>query len=185
MSAATETVTGGAELDRFLQGLPVNLEKNVLRAGMRAGAAVLKPEVQARIPVDHGDLRASVRITSRARRGSVSASVKIGNRKVYYAAMVEYGTRAHVIAVDDQDRRINRRTGRQVSISTVNRHLRLGLRLVGPSVQHPGAQPHPYARPAAEAGFTAAVAAVKAKVRERLTPHGLVTPAPIPSDPEE
>lgn len=185
MSIQEESVTGGRQLDELLQQLPVKMEKNILRSAMRAGAAAVLPDVKARIPVDHGDLRASARITTSARRGTVSASVKVGNRVAYYASMVEFGTRPHVIKVDDRDRGINRRTGRQISITTVNRHLRLGVTLIGPSVSHPGAAAHPYMRPAADAGLGAIVRASTAKIRERLTKQGLNAPAPIPSDPAE
>lgn len=185
MSNQEQAVVGGRELDQLLQTLPVKMEKNILRAAMRAGAAAVLPDVRARIPVDHGDLRKSARVTTRAARGSVSASVKVGNRKVYYAGMVEFGTRPHVIKVDDRDRGINRRTGRQISVTTVNRHLRLGVTLIGPSVSHPGGRPHPFLRPAADAGLAVIVQASTAKIRERLNAQGLNAPAPLPAEPAE
>lgn len=180
-----QSLSGGAELDRLLQTLPTKVEKNILRAALRSGAAVYLKEVRSHIPAVSGDLRKSARITTRASRGSVSASVKVGDKKAFYANMVEFGTRPHVISVTEADRGINRRTGNQISVSTINRSLRLGGTLVGPSVNHPGSRPHPFMRPAADSGFTAAAEAVTAKIRERLTREGLNTQAPIPSDPEE
>lgn len=185
MSAADETLVGGAELDRLLQTLPTKVEKNILRGALRAGAAVFLREVRSKIPAVSGDLRKSARITTRAARGSVSASVKVGNKTAYYAQMVEFGTRPHVISVTAVDRGINRRTGRQISIATVNRSLRLGGSLIGPSVNHPGSRPHPFMRSAAEAAFTGATSAITAKIRERLTAQGLDSPMPLPADPEE
>lgn len=186
MTTTTEqSLSGAQELDRLLQTLPVKMEKNIMRAALRAGAAVFLTEVRNNIPSVSGELRKSARITTRLAKGQVTASVKVGNKKVYYASMVEFGTRPHVISVTDADRGINRRTGRQVSLTTINRSLRLGGTLVGPSVNHPGAKPHPYARPAADAAFAPAVAAITAKIRERLNAQGLDTPAPVPSDPEE
>jgi len=186
MTTVTDNLLpGAAELDRLLQTLPVKVEKNILRAALRAGAAVFLTEVKNNIPMVSGDLRKSARITTRLAKGQATASVKVGNKKVFYANMVEFGTRPHVISVTDVDRGINRRTGRQVSITTINRSLRLGGTLIGPSVNHPGSKPHPYARPAADAAFAPAVAAVTAKIRERLTAEGLNSPAPMPSDPAE
>lgn len=186
MTTTTEQgLVGARELDDLLQTLPVKVEKNIMRAALRAGAAVFLAEVKNNIPAVSGDLRASARITTRFRKGSVSASVKVGDKKVYYAKMVEFGTKPHVISVTGVDRPISRRTGKQVSIRTINRSLALGGKLIGPSVKHPGAKPHPYARPAADAAFTAATAAVTAKIRERLTKEGINVPAPIPADPEE
>lgn len=184
MSTSSDfSLVGGQEIDRLLQTLSVKIEKNILRASLRAGAVVFLAEVKQRIPAVSGDLRKSARITTRQGRGQVSASVKVGNKKVYYAQMVEFGTRPHVISVTDVDRGINQRTGRLVSLTTINRSLRLGGTLVGPSVKHPGARPHPYARPAADAAAPIAIAAFQAKLRERMTEEGLNTPAPIPADP--
>lgn len=180
-----QTLAGAAELDSLLQTLPAKVEKNILRAALRSGAAVFLGEVRTHIPAVSGDLRKSARITTRVSRGSVSASVKVGNKKAFYASMVEFGTRPHVISVTDADRGISRRTGKKVSLGTINRSLRLGGTLVGPSVNHPGSRPHPFMRPAADAGLAAATQAVTAKIRERLTREGLNSPAPIPSDPEE
>lgn len=186
MTTTTEqSLVGGAELFRTLQNLPVKLEKNIMRAALRAGAVVFLREVKANIPAVSSDLRASARITTRFRKGAVSASVKVGDKKAYYALMVELGTRPHAISVTEVDRPVSRRTGERVSMRTVNRSLRLGGSLVGPSVMHPGSKPHPYARPAADAAFVPAVAAVLAKIRERLTKEGINVPAPIPADPEE
>ncbi|MDQ1925172.1 HK97-gp10 family putative phage morphogenesis protein, partial [Massilia pseudoviolaceinigra] len=91
---ADPNITGGRELDAFLQQFSAKFEKNVMRGGLRAGANEFKEEVKANIPVDSGALRRSVRVTTNAKGGRVTASVKIGNKKAWYAQMVEFGTRA-------------------------------------------------------------------------------------------
>lgn len=194
MSTREESITGGAELDRLLQTLPVKMEKNVLRSGMRAGAAVFLEEVRQRIPADSGQLRASARVTTRSQRGQVSASVKVGNFVAWYARFVEYGTQAHYVKVSDIDRGRGRGIGRRgsanrretlASIRTVNRRsLQIGANFIGPSVHHPGARAKPFMRPAADAGFPRAVAAATKKIRQRLTAQGLNTPEALPGDSE-
>lgn len=172
MSGRDENITGGRELAQMLDTLPAKVERNIMRGALRAGARVMLAEVKQRIPRDNGDLAASARVTTRVQRGSVSASVKIGNKKAWYAHLVEFGTRSHYITVSDEDR------GR-ASVRTVNRRvLQIGANFVGPSVHHPGTQARPFARPAADAAFGPAVAAVKKKIRERLTEAGLNTPDP-------
>ena len=184
MTTVTDTnIVGAQELDNLLRTLPVKVEKNIMRAALRSGAVVFLAEVKKNIPAVSGDLRRSARVTTRQSRGAVSASVKVGNKKAYYAQMVEFGTRPHVISVTDADRVISQRTGNRISITTINRSLRLGGTLIGPSVMHPGSQPHPYARPAADAAFGPAVEAITAKIRERITIEGLNRPAPVPADP--
>lgn len=182
---ADEIIKGGRELDAFLQSLPVKVEKNILRSALRAGANEFKSEIKANAPVDDGDLRNSVRVSTRAKSGTVSASVKIGDKKAWYAHLVEYGTRAHLIKVQESERPINYRlTAKRgkltyMSMTTVNRNvLRIGSTFVGPTVQHPGARPHPFVRPALDTKAGAAVAATAAKIRERLTKEGINAPAP-------
>jgi HK97 gp10 family phage protein len=158
VSTQDAVIVGGRELDDLLRTLPVKMHKNINRAALRAGAAVYLREVQQRIPEDTGQLKASARITTRAKGDEVSASVKVGNFVAWYAHLVEFGTRAHVEAVP---------TGAMRFGGVVTRE-----------VHHPGIVGQPFMRPAADQGFNEAVAAVTRKIRERLTKQGLITPAP-------
>lgn len=139
-----------------------------MRSALRAGAAVYLTEVRQNIPVEHGYLRQSARVTTKKNRdGSVSASVKVGNTRAYYAHMVEFGTRPHKIAPRA-------------------RALEIGGQFVAGAVDHPGSRPHPFMRPAADAKFGAAVAAVQHKIRDRLRAQGLDVPdPPLPGEGEE
>lgn len=180
------TVTGGRELADLLSTLAPKIEKNIMRAALRAGGVVLRREARERVPKGNGDLWRSIRITGRATREGVQVSVKAGNAIAYYAHMVEFGTRPHYIKVDDRDRGRGRKAGTLASIGAVNKRvLQIGANFIGPSVYHGGARPRPFLRPAAEAGFVPAVEAIQAKIRERLTEQGLNSPASIPLDPAE
>lgn len=201
MSVDEQYILGGAALDALLGTLPVNIEKNIMRGALRAGAKVFLAVVKQNIPMGMaseserqqgfrpGALRRSARITTRVRKGEVTASVKVGgiNKKtgenVYYAGWVEYGTRPHLIKVQDSERGVNRRTGKALSYTTINRNvLIIGNTFVGPTVEHPGARARPFMRPAADAGFEAAVNAVQVYVRKHLTKEGLTIPEPTPAD---
>lgn len=168
-----ENINGGAALDALLASLPVKMETNVMRSALRAGAAVYLAQVKQNIPVLDGVLQRSARITTRkSKTGQVSASVKVGgeNKKTgesaFYAHMVEFGTRPHVIAP---------RAG----------GLQINGQFVGGAVEHPGSRPRPFMRPAADAQFSAAVAAVQKKVRDRLRAQGLDVPdPPLPGEGE-
>lgn len=186
--ADEEVIRGGRELGQFLQGLPVKVEKNIMRAALRAGAAVIREEARNNVPVDDGLLRKSVRVSTSSKRGVVTATIKAGNAQAFYAHMVEYGTKPHLIKVREEDRPINYRLTQKrgvltrVSIKTMNRHaLRIGNHFVGASVHHPGATPKPFMRPALDSKSTAAVQAVSDKIRERLTKEGIDAPAPEPN----
>jgi HK97 gp10 family phage protein len=167
MSTRDENIIGGQQLDELLQTLPGKMQRNINRSALRAGAAALLPEVVQRIPVASGDLRASARITTRARGATVSASVKVGNQVAWYAHLVEYGTRPHVIKPREA------KGAMQFGGVTTK------------SVQHPGTRPQPFMRPAIDISLPQVVEAFTRKMRERLTKQGLDTPEALPGDPDQ
>lgn len=154
-------ITGGRELDAFLQSLPANVEKNIMRSALRAGANVFKDDVKANIPVESGELRRSVRVSTRAKGGTVTASLKVGGKKAFYWRFVEFGTAAH---------RIGPKNAKALAL--------LGV-VVG-WVNHPGARPKPFMRPAFDNKAAPAIDAVAAQIRARLTLEGINTLAPEP-----
>ena len=159
-----QSVTGLAELQKFLDALPAKMEKNILRGAMRAGSKVQLARAKELVPVETagkhpGALRDSLRITTSARGGVVKATVKAGNKKAYYAHMVEFGTAAHFIKPKNKKSLFFAGIAREV-------------------IDHPGAKPKPFMRPALDATVTAAVAAVGAYIRSRLTKQGIDVPAP-------
>lgn len=154
-----ERIVGGRQLDEFLKTLAPKVEKNIMRSALRAGAAVYRAKTMEYVPVRLGDLRKSVRISAGSKGGKVTASVKVGNRKAWYGPLVEFGTQPHKIKPKDA------------------RALEIGGTVVR-EVDHPGATPHPFMRPAADASHAAATAAVATKIRQRLTLLGIDVPAP-------
>ncbi|QOY96332.1 HK97 gp10 family phage protein [Massilia sp. UMI-21] len=156
---ADETIAGGRALDALLQTLPVKVEKNILRAAMRAGAAVFREQAKANVPVDSGALRRSLKVSVNTKRGKVTAKLKAGGRLAPHAHLVEFGTKPHKIKPKKQQA------------------LAFGGH-VAREVDHPGARPQPFMRPAFDGRSTAAIAAVGAKIRERLTSEGIDVPAP-------
>ncbi len=157
---ADETIAGGRELDAALASLSTKIEKNILRAALRAGVNEFKNEVKSNLAstgsVESGALARSARVSARAKGGRVTASLKIGNKKAWYGHLIEYGVKPHSIK-----KGAKRASGKNQ-----------GGKL------HPGFAERPFARPAFDSRTTAAIAAVAAKVRERLTDEGINVPAP-------
>lgn len=183
--AEESTIVGGRQLAQALQQLPTKIERNIMRAALAAGARVIRDDARQNVSVIDGALRRSIKVSTGSKRGTVTAKVKAGDRVAFYAHMVEYGTKPHLIKVKEEDRPINYRLTRKrgvltrVSMRTINRRgLRIGNNFIGPTVEHPGARPAPYMRPALDNKTGEAIAAVAAKVRERLTEQGINTPAP-------
>jgi len=109
-------ISGLTDLGKFLETLPKKLERNVLRAALKAGAKVVKEAAQANCPVAApsrkgarvyggypGALRDSLRYDAKIdlKGGKVMAYVRAGGKArgkgadTFYASWVEYGTAAH------------------------------------------------------------------------------------------
>lgn len=161
--AQDSVIQGGRAMDDLLKTLAPKLEKNIMRAALRAGAAVLRGEARRLVPRDTQDLFKSIRVSTRIRKGQITASVKAGNAIAYYAHMVEFGTRAHTEKAPK---------GAAMDVNGVARRV----------VDHPGARQKPFLRNTADNKFHEAVQTIAAKLRERLTEHGLNNPPPLPPD---
>lgn len=157
--ADESTIIGGRQLAEFLQQLPVKIEKNIMRAALRAGAAVIREEAKTQVPVDSGALRRSLKVSTSTKRGRITAKLKVGGTLAPHAHLVEFGTKPHKI-----------KPKRQQALSFGG--------VVAREVDHPGARPRPFMRPAFDSHSSEAIAAVGAKVRERLTNEGINVPAP-------
>ena len=154
-------VRGLSDLNKLLQELPVKIERNILRGALRAGAKVIQAEAKANVPVKNGILRESIRVTGRIRGRIVTASIKAGGKTksgdAWYARFVEFGTAAHLI---------QGKSGGWLSFGG----------LFTKSVQHPGAKPSPFMRPALDAKSQDAILAVGNYIKKRLmTKEGLNT----------
>ena len=168
-------VTGLAELQKFLDELSPKIERNILRGALRAGANVIKATAKANCPIGppnkenaklyggyEGSLQASIRVGTRAKGGKVTAYVKAGGKNggkadAYYAHMVEWGTRPHVISA---------KPGHMLAFGGGFLH----------SVDHPGTKPHPFMRPALDTQAANAVVAAAEYMKARLaTKEGLDT----------
>ena len=153
-------IRGAAELQRTLQELPVRLERTVLRGALRAAAVEIQNEARAQAPVDTGNLRDSIRVSTGGKRnGYVFAHVKVGGTKkgdAFYAHMVEFGTKPH---------EIRPKNAPSLFIAGIMRAV----------VRHPGAQAKPFMRPAFDAKADSALERfgdyIKARL-ERLAKRG-------------
>ena len=158
--SANSSIKGGRELDAFLRSLPAKVEKNILGSALRAGANVLKTEVEHNLAsnrsIDSGELLASVRVSVLMERGVVTAAVRAGSKKAFYPGWVEHGTRPH---------KITAKKGGALNINGV---------LVN-SALHPGAKAKPYMRPALDAKTKAAIQAMAAQIQKCFNAEGINT----------
>jgi len=150
-------VKGLADLNKFLQQLPAKVEQSVLRGALRAGANVVMVEAKANVPVDSGQLRDGLKVSTSSRRGRVTAKVKATGKHAHIAPWLEYGTAAH---------KITAKKGKGLFFG--------GLFVKG--VQHPGSRPKAFMRPALDGRAQDAVVAAAQYMKRRLaTKNGLDT----------
>lgn len=161
-------VKGLKELQSFLDTLPAKIESNIMRGALRSAAKPMRDAAIQNCPtgepsesnkrkyrVYNGALRDSIRISGRIdkRAGTITAKVVAGGKvrktgaDVFYANMVEFGTRPH-------------------STSKVDNGVQ----------NHPGVHPRPFMRPAFDAESQSAVVAAGEYIKKRLsTKHGINT----------
>ena len=143
-------IEGLAELQALLDELPAKIEGNVVRGGLRQAAKVVEAEAKRLCPVGKtGALQDSIHVSMRAKHGHISATVKAGGSKVFYAAMVEYGTARHWIKPKDR---------KSLFVAGLMRE----------AVDHPGAKKQPFMRPAIDGKASEAVDTMAAYLRDRI-----------------
>lgn len=146
-------ITGLAELQAMLDQLPAQIEKKLMRGALRAGQRMVLEQARQSIHNLTGDLAASIRVTTRARNGTVTATVKAGSKVAYYARFVEFGTSQHYIRP---------KVGKDLFFNGIARA----------TVDHPGAKKRPFMRPAFDAAAqenSAAFRAVATYLQGRIT----------------
>lgn len=184
MAATLKHVDGLAELDRLLKQLPVDIEVNILRGGLRAGQKVVATAAQSRAPTKSGELRRSIKVrtNNRAkRRGFARVDVVAGGKMAWYARLVHDGTGSHyagrgtrsvrkpyvIAARDAQGDEVNTRTKRSLSRRGDASALAFSG-VVRTAVVHPGIRPNPFMAQAADQLDGPALAAFVDYVRRRL-----------------
>lgn len=154
-------ITGGKELSDFLKTLPKKLERNVMRGAMRAGAKVIADAAKNNVPTRMGKLKKSIRVSSKSNKGMITASAKAGNKKVFYASWVEFGTAPHKIIAQKMFLRFKAKDGNTVTTYSVN---------------HTGAISKPFMRPALDTKAADSIRAVGGYIKARMSKQGLDAP---------
>ncbi len=148
---------GGAELQNALLTLAPKIEQNVMRGALRAGVKPIQVEARQNANKDTGLMAKGLKVSTRAKGGLVTASLKATGKHRSLAHWQEFGTNPHIIKAAP---------GSALNINGV----------FVKEVQHPGTAPKPFLRPALDGKAGAAVNAVAGYVKQRLaTKHGINT----------
>ena len=134
---------GFEELERVLRALPEHVERRAVIDGLQAGTRVLIRGMTQRVPERTGGLKRA--ITTRV-RGRTRVVIGFRRPAAAHAHLVEFGTAPHRIRA------------RNAPL------LRVGSAVLGRTVDHPGARPHPFIRPALDEDGPAAVEAMRVRL---------------------
>lgn len=91
-------IKGLNDLIAKLNSLPVKLEKKVIRSAVRKGANIIRDKARGYVPVDHGDLKKSITVSSaKYKKGTIAFAIKPRknkkrNKDIFYGKFVEFGT---------------------------------------------------------------------------------------------
>lgn len=152
---------GGKELQDALNQLPAKIERNVMRSALRQGANVIRNQARQNVPVEDGDLKKSIKVSTRARGGKTTATLRAGDKRAFYAHMIEFGVAPHGVK-----KGAKRKSGKYQD-----------------GKKHPGFSAKPFMRPAVDDKADEAVQAVANQVRKTLsTKHGINVPLPDSDD---
>lgn len=178
------TRRGSSDVKRFMAALPEELRSKVLKGAARAAGNVVAEEARERSISQ--DVRAGVVVDKAEEKGSrivVQVTVK-GSWARSVGFWLEYGTSPHFISVDPalSGGRTAARVNAVVAggLSDLKQTLVINGKPVGATVYHPGAQPHPFLRPALDLKQADAIAAAQRFIDARVSRKGIVGTA----DPE-
>jgi HK97 gp10 family phage protein len=151
-------VKGLRELQAFLDQLPAKVEKNILRSALRQGANAIKAEAQQQLAsngnVKTGELSKGLKVSTNAKGGRVTASLKAKGKHGHIAHWIEFGTRPHLI---------KGKNGQALAFAGG----------IYKAINHPGMRPRPFLRPALDGAAGMALVAVGEAIKKRLTKEGI------------
>lgn len=163
MTADTFHVKGLAGLAKALAELTPKIEKNIMRGALRAGMKPIRADARANVAKQSGALARGLKVSTDSRRKIVYAKLKTSGKHDYIARFIEFGTARHWISS---------KKGKMLRIAGVNLDGNATLTFKA-RVDHKGARPLPFMRPALDAQAGAAVAATAGYIRGRLTEQGI------------
>ena len=167
-------IKGGQELIDVLSKFPVKMETKIMRGMLVAFGRVIANEAKRLAPRETGDLRRSIRVSSRPpKNGKVIATVKAGGKQkgkpnIFYANMIEFGTKSYTIT-NYRRKRLYRNEIRQ-GIKKVDAR-RKALTIDGglfAKADHPGITPKPFMRTAMDTQIQNALDASIKYARKRI-----------------
>lgn len=176
-------VTGERETRAFFQKLPDMIERKLVRGAAKAGAEVIAQQARTNLGSKKAEVAGgssvliadSIKVRVRKVETGARATIAPEGPGAYVTPWMEFGTRPHFIQVHEEQRggrtsrRINDldRSAAEEGRAGPGSSLKIGGTFVGGTVYHPGADPHPFLRPALDTAAREAVATAQRYIDER------------------
>lgn len=162
-------VEGLAELQKMLNQFPAKLEANILRGGLRAASNIYRDRARANVPRKTGDLRKSIKVSTKNRKGVTSATISAGGGKVFYAHWIEFGTASFFDGSGKSVGAPYKIPGTtKGGVSTRNKKAVSFGDMAYNNVTHPGIQPKAFMRNAFDGGTDEVMQALKLYIGGRI-----------------
>lgn len=140
----------------------------LLGGAVRAGANVIAKGAAERSISE--EVAAAIKVRVRRTPDRVTAFIETRGKGSFMAPWLEHGTSPHFISVDPLDRG-------GMTVGRINRlnkeSLVIGGKFVGRTVKHPGAEPHPFLRPALDLDGPEAIATAQKYINARVSRSGV------------
>lgn len=169
MASSEVSISGLKELDAILKNLPVKIEKNVMRGAIRAGLNEIRTEAKAQLTsgghVKTGALQRSVKVgfaRKSEKFGWVRGRVTAGDKKAWYAHLIEFGTGSFYSGNGSKSKRS------PYEIKPKTRKSLFFAGLMKENVTHPGIRPSPFMRTAFDSKSAASIKAFASYMEKRI-----------------
>ena len=156
MTVKTE---GFLDMDKALAEFSKATARNVMRRAAAAGAEVIGERARQLVPVDKGDLRDSIEVTTKLGPRAKGMSRKASEIEVYVGPTEDVRFRAHFIEFGTAP---GKRGERAASRQTDKKQAIGGRRVYR---THPGNKPQPFMRPAFDEKHVEALDAIAENLR--------------------
>ena len=99
MAEVRANITGIEDIAKALKELPAKMERSVIVAALKEAAKPIRDQAKANVRSVSGELKKSIRTVSVAKKYTVGGGVRVrvmaGNKKAFYAHILEDGAAPH------------------------------------------------------------------------------------------
>ena len=152
-------IVGGKELEAALLELPKSLQKPTLESALKKAAKPVLADAKSGAP---GDLKKALAISTTLSKNQRKLQLKTGAAEVFVGATWPKGAAAHLVEFGTAPHPIPKKG------NPIMRFIIGGEEIFTTVIDHPGAAPHPFLRPAWDANRDRVLDSIEKEIWEAL-----------------